>query len=183
MLHKPEDLSTLMRAANRGDAAAYHRLLVTLASKLRVSVRRALARINRGPEDVEDIVQETLLAVHLKRHTWVESQPLEPWVRAIAHYKMIDALRRRGFRDYVVLDDLSEEPSVMSGCEDHAPGDCERLLATLPARQRRIVEAIAIEGRSAREVARETGSTEGAVRVALHRALKALAKAFREGAP
>lgn len=182
MLKKPEDLTTLMRAANRGDAAAYHTVLTTLATHLRAGLRRSLARINRGPEDVEDIVQETLLAVHLKRHTWVESEPLEPWVRAIAHNKMVDALRRRGFRDHLPIEELSETLCIAPEAEENAAGDCRKLLATLPARQRRVVEAMAIEGRSAREVASELGATEVTVRVTLHRALKGLARAFRREA-
>lgn len=177
----PVDLSALMRAANGGDADAYRHLLTALAARLRGIVRKRLERINRGPEDIEDIVQETLLAVHLKRHTWDETAPLEPWVRAIAHHKMIDALRRRGFRDHVNIEDISDELKFAPTSDLSAPGDCARLLKTLPARQRQIIEAIAIEGRSAREVAQAFGSTEGAVRVALHRSLKALAKSFREG--
>ena len=172
-----------MRAANRGDAAAYHVLLTMLTARLRGSLCRALARANRYQEDVEDIVQETLLAIHLKRRTWVESEPIEPWVRAIAHHKMVDALRRRGFREQISIEEL---PSVQRGScpdEENAAGDCAKLLATLPARQQQVVQAIAIEGRSAREVAQELGATEGAVRVVLHRALKALAQAFRKEVP
>lgn len=180
MLKKPDDLTSLMRAANRGDAAAYHTLLTRLASRLRAGLCKSLAHMNRGPEDVEDIVQETLLAIHLKRHTWVDSEPLEPWVRAIAHNKMIDTLRRRGFRDHVPIEQLSEMPCAATDREAHAAGDCNKLLGRLPARQRRVVEAIALEGRSAQEVARELGATEGAIRATLHRALKALARSLRK---
>ena len=183
MLHKPVDLSELMRTANRGDAAAYRTLLKALSSWLRIVVRRRLERINRGPEDVEDIVQETLLAVHLKRHTWSEADPLEPWVRAIAHHKLIDALRRRGFREHIDIDELTDELSVPPDAETNAVGDCHRLLKTLPDKHRKIIEAIAIQGQTAREFANSIGSTEGAVRVALHRALKSLAKAYRRDEP
>src|SRR5688572_7699094 len=89
-------LAQLMRAANRGDADAYRHVLEKLAPMLRSAARRGFARYGSGPEEVEDIVQETLLALHLKRHTWDERQPLLPWVRAIAHNKLIDSLRRRG---------------------------------------------------------------------------------------
>ncbi|MEQ8824036.1 MAG: sigma-70 family RNA polymerase sigma factor [Filomicrobium sp.] len=176
----PEDLSNLMRAANSGDADSYRVLLTALAARLRGTVRSKLAHMNKDPQDVEDIVQETLLAIHLKRHTWDETAPLEPWVRAIAHHKMIDALRRRGFREHVNIDDIADELRTAPTSDPSASSDCARLLKTLPARQRRIIEAIAIEGRSAREVAEVFGSTEGAIRVALHRSLKALARAFRE---
>lgn len=181
MLHRPENFTELMRAANRGDAAAYRRLLESLAPWLRGLVRHALAQMNRGHEEVEDIVQETLIAIHLKRQTWDERQPLEPWARAIAHHKLIDALRRRGMREHLNIDDVAEVLGAPPPQEDATAGDLARLLATLGERQRRIVEAIAIEGRSAREVAVELGSSEVAVRVALHRALKALAAAYRQG--
>ena len=58
-----------------------------------------------------------------------------------------------------------------------------KMLASLAERQRVIVEAISIEGRSARDVGQRLGMSEGAVRVALHRALKALAAAYREPQP
>jgi RNA polymerase sigma-70 factor (ECF subfamily) len=125
------------------------------------------------------VVQETLLAVHLKRQTWDENQPLLPWVRAIAQNKLIDNLRRRGRRVHVPIDDVSdalavnEEPAVSDGI------DAERILAKLQGRQREIVQAISIEGATARQVADRLGMTEGAVRVALHRALKSIAGALR----
>jgi RNA polymerase sigma-70 factor, ECF subfamily len=169
----------LMRAANRGDADAYRRVLEGLAPILRGLVKRGFSRYGLGPEEVEDVVQETLLAVHLKRQTWDESQPLMPWVRAIAQNKLIDNLRRRGRRVHVPIDDVSdalavnEEPAVSDGI------DAERILAKLQGRQRDIVQAISIEGATARQVADRLGMTEGAVRVALHRALKSIAGALR----
>jgi RNA polymerase sigma-70 factor, ECF subfamily len=169
----------LMRAANRGDADSYRRVLEGLAPVLRGLVKRGFSRYGLGSEEVEDVVQETLLAVHLKRQTWDENQPLLPWVRAIAQNKLIDNLRRRGRRVYVPLDDVSdalavnEEPAVSDGI------DAERILAKLQGRQRDIVQAISIEGETARQVADRLGMTEGAVRVALHRALKSIAGALR----
>jgi RNA polymerase sigma-70 factor (ECF subfamily) len=172
-------LAQLMRAANRGDADAYQRLLEGLAPLLRGLAKRGFFRYGIGPEEVEDVVQDTLLAVHLKRQTWDERQPLLPWVRAIAQKKLIDNLRRRGRRVHVPIDDVGEalaedpEPAVMNGI------DANRVLSRLNGRQRDIVEAISIEGASARQVADRLGMTEGAVRVVLHRALKYLAGQFR----
>ena len=178
---KDEHLAQLMRAANRGDADAYRRVLEDLVPMLRGLARRGFARYRAGAEEVEDIVQETLLALHLKRHTWDERQPLLPWVRAIAHNKLIDNLRRRGRQQEVPIDDfapalaLDAEPAASAGL------DAGRMLASLNARQRDIVRAVSIEGASAAEVGRRLGMTEGAVRVALHRALRSLAAAFRDG--
>jgi RNA polymerase sigma-70 factor (ECF subfamily) len=172
----------LLRAANRGDAGAYRCLLRDLAPLLRGMARRGFSRCGLGAEDVEDVVQETLLALHLKRHTWDESKPLLPWVRAIVHNKLVDNLRRRGRRVHVPVDDISEtladesQPDAMNGV------DAERILARLKGRERAIVLAISVEGASARQVADRLGMTEGSVRVALHRALQSLARALR-GSP
>jgi RNA polymerase sigma-70 factor (ECF subfamily) len=168
-----------MRAANRGDGEAYRRVLEGLTPVLRAWVRRGLARYGSAQEEVEDVVQETLLALHLKRHMWDEARPLLPWVRAIAHNKLVDSLRRRGRHMHVPIEDVSdalavdEEPATLDGLAS------KRALALLHGRARDIVIAISVEGASAREVADRLGMTEGAVRVALHRALKSLAGALR----
>ena len=179
----PEELSALMRTASRGDEAAYRRLLTVLTPRLRAMATRGLARAGRGNEDAEDIVQETLLAIHLKRQTWDERQPLEPWVRAIAHHKLVDAMRRRGFRQMITIEDCGNLLSVEQAPVEHGAAVCADLLTRLPERQRRIVEAMSIEGKSAREVGEMLGMTEGAVRVALHRALKLLSDVFRQDEP
>jgi RNA polymerase sigma factor (sigma-70 family) len=173
----------LMRVAIRGDTQAYHRLLKELAPVLRAMASRGLARHRHGSEDVEDVVQETLLALHLKRGTWDERQPFSPWLYAIARNKLIDSLRRRGRHAYVGIDDVGELPGSEAPPAELNGMDAERLIARLSGRQREIVVAISIEGASARQVAERLGMTEGAVRVALHRALRALAEAFRAETP
>lgn len=177
----PGDLSTLMRAARRGDDDAYRRLLTAVAAWLRGIARRGLATAGRGINDSEDIVQETLLAMHLKRDTWDETQPIEPWLRAIAHHKLVDHLRRRGFAPHVDIEDLADTLAAPVDGDADGAADARHLLSGLPERQRRIVESISMEGESAREVGVRLGMSEGAVRVALHRALKALATAYRQG--
>src|SRR5580692_3350486 len=105
-----------MRSANAGDGVAYHRLLKSVTPVLRAAARRGLARAGQAVDQAEDIVQEILLAVHLKRHTWDADAPFAPWLFAIARNKLIDALRRRGRRVFVNVDDfaetLAEEPAA-----------------------------------------------------------------------
>ena len=173
---REEEWAAWMRAAIDGDEAAYRRLLEALSYSLRAAVRRGFAQAGASLGDVEDVVQETLLALHLKRNTWDPSQPLGPWVRAIARHKLIDALRRRGRRIQVpiesVLETLAAEESSSSGVDRQ---DAERLVSGLRGRQQEVVRSISLEGQSIRDVAQRLQMKEVAVRVALHRGLKTLA--------
>ena len=176
---REEEWAALMRAAIDGDGAAYRALLQSLSPSLRAAVRRGFMQAGAPLGDVEDVVQETLLALHLKRNTWDSSQPLGPWVRAIARHKLIDALRRRGRRIQVPIEGILD---TLAAEEDHSGvdrQDAERLVDGLNGRQREVVRAIGLEGQSIRDVAQRLQMKEVAVRVALHRGLKALAAAQR----
>lgn len=173
----------LMRAANAGDAHAYQRLLREVTPVLRAAARRGLAPAGMADTDAEDVVQETLLAIHLKRQSWDEEARFGPWLQAIARHKMIDVLRRRGRRVSLPIDDFLEvladgasEPAMLTS-------DVERHLEELPPGQRMVVHAIAVDGASIGDVAARFSMTSGAVRVALHRGLSSLARKFREKAP
>jgi RNA polymerase sigma-70 factor (ECF subfamily) len=146
---------------------------------LRGLASRGLARYGLGSEDVEDVVQETLLALHLKRGTWHQAQAFSPWLYAIARNKLIDNLRRRGRHVHLAIDEIGELPARDEPATDLSGVDAERVIARLNGREREIVVAMSIEGASARQVGARLGMTEGAVRVALHRSLRSLAKAFR----
>lgn len=173
-----DEWSRLMRLALDGDQVAYKTLLAALVPHVRVRVRHVLARSGRGQAEVEDIVQETLLAVHLKRATWDRSMPLTPWLNAVTRHKTIDLLRRVGARGEVDLDDAVETLAAPEeGGERQL--DVHRMLSALDGRQRQIVEQVSLAGRSAAEVGGQLGMSEGAVRVALHRALKKLARTFK----
>jgi RNA polymerase sigma-70 factor (ECF subfamily) len=180
-LNREEEWAALMRAAIAGDAAAYRRLLDQLSYSLRAATRRGFAQFGAAMNDVEDVVQETLLAIHLKRHTWDASQPLGPWVRAIARHKLIDALRRRGRRIEIPIEAVIDFLPAEEARSDLDLQDAQRLIGELNGRQQTIVRSISVEGKSIRDVAANLGMNEGAVRVALHRGLKALAAMHRRG--
>ena len=99
------ELARLMRAALAGDDKAYAGFLHAVAGLVRAFARR---RTGQGGIDPEDIVQETLLAVHVKRHTWKADAAVTPWLYAIARYKLIDAYRRRGRRIDVEIDEIAD---------------------------------------------------------------------------
>ncbi|MBV8473907.1 MAG: sigma-70 family RNA polymerase sigma factor [Hyphomicrobiales bacterium] len=174
-----EKWASLMRAALAGDETAYRRLLQEIGSSVRAMARGAFSRARVGDADVEDVVQETLLAIHLKRHTWDGGQKLAPWVSAIARHKIVDALRRRGVRRAEPIEDFEAVLAAPQGEDPHTRSDIERVLGKLAPRQRDIVTAISLNGQSIGATAARLSMSEVAVRVALHRALKALAVAWR----
>lgn len=178
-----EDWAVRMRAALAGDEATYRRLLEEIGRSVRAMARGAFARSRSGDADVEDVVQETLLAIHLKRDTWDGGMKLGPWVGAIARHKIIDALRRRGARQFAPIDDFEAVIPAPEGDDPHDLSDADRLIGQLPARQQDIVRSISLQGQSIAATAKRLSMSEGAVRVALHRALKSLAAAWRRTAP
>jgi RNA polymerase sigma-70 factor (ECF subfamily) len=162
-----------------GDPAAYHRFLIELSAHLRSFLRRRLARL---PDEIEDLVQETLLAVHNQRHTFDSAQPLTAWVHAIARYKVVDFLRRRS-RGNLATEPLDDELEVLSTADADAAEarrDLAKLLEALPDRQRLPIVYVKVQGLSVAETARLTGMSESAVKVAVHRGLKALAARIRD---
>ncbi|AZO03369.1 MULTISPECIES: sigma-70 family RNA polymerase sigma factor [unclassified Mesorhizobium] len=168
------ELSGLLRAAIAGDERAYANFLHRIAALVRGFVRR---KIVQGGVDPEDVVQETLLAIHVKRHTWRPDAPVLPWVYAIARFKLIDAFRRRGRRIEVEIDEIAEtfaEPET----ETVSERDINRALEGLPPTQRSVVSSISVDGHSIGETAAKLGVSETAVRVSLHRGLAAIAKRF-----
>jgi RNA polymerase sigma-70 factor, ECF subfamily len=173
-------LRGLLLSGLGGDAAAYHVFLKDLSAHLRAFLR---GRLSRLPDDVEDLVQETLLAVHNQRHTYDPGQPLTAWIHAIARYKLVDLLRRRAGRD-ALNDPLDDELLVFAASDTEAADarrDLGRLLARLPERQRLPIVHMKLEGLSVVEAARACGMSEAAVKVVVHRGLKALAAMIRDG--
>jgi RNA polymerase sigma-70 factor, ECF subfamily len=173
-----DQLRDLLVRGLAGDAPAYHSCLKELSAHLRAFLRRRLLRL---PDEVEDLVQETLLAVHNQRHTYDAGQPLTAWVHAIARYKLVDLLRRRAGRD-ALNDPLDDELDLFALSDTEAADarrDLAKLLERLPDRQRLPIIHMKLEGLSVVETARITGISESAVKVGVHRGLKALAAMIR----
>jgi len=164
-----------------GDATAYRDFLQKLSRHLRAFLGK---RLFGWPDDVEDLVQECLLAMHNQRHTYQSDQPLTAWAHAIARYKMIDLLRAKGSRE-ALHDSIDDELElfVASAAEaSDARRDIHTMLASLPERQRLPIQHVKIEGLSVAETAQITGMSESAVKVGVHRGLKALAARFKGAA-
>ncbi len=172
-------LKDLLVRGLAGDAAAYHGFLRDLSAHLRAFLRR---RLSGMPDEVEDLVQETLLAVHNQRHTFDAAQPLTAWVHAIARYKLVDLFRRRSRRE-LLTEPLDDEHDVLSSADADAAEarrDLAQLLDALPERQRMPIVYVKVQGLSVVEAARLTGMSASAVKVAVHRGLKALAAKIRD---
>jgi RNA polymerase sigma factor (sigma-70 family) len=169
-----ERLRKLMIRGLAGDAPAYHAFLQELSAHLRAFLRKRLAGL---PDEVEDLVQESLLAVHNQRHTYHVGQPLTAWIHAIAKYKLVDLLRRRERRD-LLTDPFDDEIAFLSSSDSDAAEarrDLGKLLEQLPDRLRLPIVHTKLEGLSVAEAARLTGMSESAVKIGVHRGLKALA--------
>ena len=167
-----------MRAERRSDAIAYERMLKEVATALRRSLAPRLVRVGLGAHEAEDLVQEILMGLHRKRHTWDPARPFLPWLHTITRYKLIDFMRHhRGDtrrRVDLALEDWVEIADSPADEADCSTWEVDRHLAVLPVSQRKIVRAIAVEGASVRSVAQGLATSEGAVRVTLHRAIRRL---------
>ncbi|GLU34339.1 sigma-70 family RNA polymerase sigma factor [Trinickia caryophylli] len=178
-MHSVENrLRALLIAAMDGDAVAYQTFLTELTRHLRGFLRKRIPQLS---EDVEDLVQEILLAVHNGRHTYRPSEPLTAWIHAIARYKLMDFFRARARRESL-NDPIDDHIDIFAVSDDEpaqARRDVGRLLDQLPDKQRLPIMHVKLEGLSVAETARLTGLSESAVKVGVHRGLKALAAKLR----
>lgn len=167
-------LDALLRAANQGDMRAYAAFLHEITPLIRGITRSRASGL--GADVCEDVVQETLLAIHQKRHTWRPELPVRPWLYAIVRYKVIDAFRARGRHVHVPIEDFAEILPAEAVADPTERSDAERMIGRLDPRAARVVRAIGIEGTSIADLSSTLDMTETAVRVVLHRGLKKLAK-------
>jgi len=166
------ELKALMLLALDGDGAAYHRLLKALTPHLRGYFSRRL----NGAAEAEDLVQETLIAIHTKRASFDPALPFTAWLYAIARYKMIDHFRKAGIRKTLPLEEAETVVADYDSEAAEAARDVGELLQRLPKAKRELLEKVKLEGLSTAEAAAATGRSESAVKVTIHRSLKALTK-------
>ncbi len=169
-----QQLHALWVRAQAGDGASYEQALTLLSQYLRSFMRK---RLPAQSSDVEDLVQETLMAIHQKRHTYQSDQPLTAWVYAIARYKWVDHLRSHGQR--VQLHEDIDDWADTLAAEDDSPAqaaqqELAQVLAVLPAKQREAIEHTRLLGLSIAETAARLGQSEASVKVNIHRGLKSL---------
>ena len=161
-------LARLMRLSQQGDKQAYATLLECCQRWLRAYYSRRIA-----PSSLDDLVQETLIALHTKRASWDATRPFLPWLAAIARYRWVDYLRRLYRADEHELHEeligTDDEPAVAARIS------LDRLLGLLPPAQERAIALVKIEGLSIAEASEMTGQSESLVKVNIHRGLKKLA--------
>ena len=171
-LQQDELWEVLLARANDGDGAAFARFLHAVTPTLRAVIRR------RGdglpPDQHEDVLQEVLLAIHLKRQTWRRDAPVRPWLYALARYKVVDAFRRRGARVDLPIEEFADVLPEEEGSAPLSGRDAEVMLRLIDPRSAMLVRAVALDGKTAEEAGEAVGMTAGAARVALHRAMRRL---------
>lgn len=169
-------LKSLLIQGLDGDQAAYRKFLSETSMFLRRYVQRQLSRMGRPGHDDEDIVQEVLLAIDAKGHTYDREVPVTAWIHAIARYKLIDFLRRtESAGQSLSLCDIEEiAGGEMAACDITL--SVRKVVSALPDRLRVPIKLMKLYGFSVAETATRTGLSEAAVKVNIHRGLKAMSR-------
>lgn len=171
-------LKMLMVAGLAGSAPAHRLLLEAAAKRLR---RYFAGRLGTDCADLEDLVQETLVAMHRRRASYDPALPFTSWLHAIARYKLIDHLRRRGIRKQVPLEDAGS----IAAPDDFGPSlaamDVERLLAELPEKHRAAIQLTRIDGHSVAEAAAIAGQSQSGIKIGIYRGIRRLAERVKAG--
>jgi RNA polymerase sigma-70 factor, ECF subfamily len=174
-----DEWSAWLRAGLAGDEAAYGLFLREVTPHLRSLARAGLSRAGRSTAEAEDIVQDALIAIHTRRASWIPTEPVVPWLRAILKHKLIDFLRKRGTHGHIDIDEFAEAIAAPSNEPEIATRDVMKLAENLPGGQKAVIQAMFVDGHNTAETAAALKMSEGAVRVALHRALGGLARMLR----
>jgi RNA polymerase sigma-70 factor (ECF subfamily) len=171
-----QKLKSLFLSSSDGDDNAYFEFLLTLSGYLRGFFRK---RMQANPDHVEDLVQEVLLAIHVKRHTYNKELPISAWIHAISKYKYIDFLRRRrSFVAFDWLDDYHEIFVLSDNTALESQRDINRLLLSLPENLRIPIQLTKLDGYSVKEASKIASMSESAIKIGVHRGLKKLSSAL-----
>ncbi|WP_235210622.1 sigma-70 family RNA polymerase sigma factor [Caballeronia sordidicola] len=171
-------LKGLLHLALDGNAVAYASFLEVFSGYLRGMLRR---RLRSYEDDIEDVLQEVLIALHNGLHTYRNQVPVTAWAAAIVRHKVADFLRAQAHRE-ALHDPIDDEMELFATSETEsldARRDIDRLLDQLPERQRAPIEYVRLHGMSVSETARLTGLSESAIKVGVHRGIKALSRLIR----
>lgn len=173
-----ERLRCLMAAAQEGDRGSYNALLKEVAPLVRCAVRRKYRYLS--DDDAEDVVQDVLLSLHTVRGTYDTARPFMPWLMAIVHNRTVDSVRRyarRAKREVTVAEYPETFDESAANTVDESYGDAEALrlaVAGLPKGQRMAIEMVKFREMSLKEASGASGMSVAALKVAVHRATKAL---------
>jgi len=172
------ELKALFLKGLGGDEAAHRAFLTEAAAMLRGYFR---SRLRGAPEDAEDLVQETLVALHTRRDSFDPKYPLTAWLYAIARYRLIDHLRRQKHRSHASLDDGLDVGDIDPEYEaSDARRDVATLLEKLPEKQQTAIRLVKLEEKSVSEASKLTGFSESDIKISIHRGLKALTRLMAE---
>jgi RNA polymerase sigma-70 factor (ECF subfamily) len=173
-----------MLAGLDGDEASHKALLTKVSAYLRAYFKGQLVRIGRGASDAEDLVQETLIALHTRRHTYDRSQLLTPWVYAIARYRLVDYLRRtKAANMHVPVEEADGIFAVDDVAAVDSGLDLKKLLAQLTPKTRQAIQFVKLDGLSVSEAAARAGMSQSGIKVSVHRGLRALSLLVRGRSP
>lgn len=171
------ELAGLMRQAQAGDVQSYQVLLLRIRGLLGKYIEHSFKRFRHfGVSGQEDVLQDILLAIHLKRHTYDSAQFFLPWMYAIARYKAVDFFRKNKvfLKNTAQIDEELENLEALMVFESSAEMDLISLCETLPEKQKVLLKLTKLEGLSMHEVSLQTGYSVSDIKVTVHRAIRAL---------
>jgi RNA polymerase sigma-70 factor, ECF subfamily len=174
-------LRAWLLAGLSGDEAAHRAFLSAAAGLLRRYFRN---RLRGAPEDAEDLMQETLVALHTRRDSYDPAFPLTAWMYAIARYRLIDFLRRTKRRGpHASIDEVEIGETDSNVAASDARRDLATLLDQLPAKQQTAIRLVKLEEKSVREAAAQTGLSESDIKISIHRGMKTLMRLIGQETP
>jgi RNA polymerase sigma-70 factor (ECF subfamily) len=177
------ELSRRMKLSQAGDAESYLILLKRVHAMLAKYVASTFRRFGGSHSGAqEDVLQEILLAIHVKRHTYDPNQYFLPWLYAIARYKIIDFFRKNKvlLRSTVSLEDELENLETVMSFDVSVEIDILKLCESLPEKQKTVLNLVKLQGLSVEEAAKKTGYSPSDIKVTVHRAIHALREKIRE---